>query len=430
MTTSGKMVTENPNIMSNKISVNLPSLNKVVALHLASLIITISLGIFLFLTQAPLILYILAIFLTGPIYAINLPYLFRYMEKTNSLVEKEIERLSIHEQKYTDLNKKNDSQSYKLISDRYLISKALNDLKEENISKRLFISLSLTPIWPVIFYHSKYWISKKIKVIEHIQEEIPKNKSLQHEKLNQKVELNGEGLFKTSFRHDMFFLIFSIISIIGFALTFGLIGVGFFAIFWIVLLHNKLSEDIIGLDEDVYTVKMKKRYITFSIFVSFLCFGATSGFIAAVSNTIYASIISPIGLVSPTGFMLFLVTVIAPLTEEPSKVAGFFFLDKDEAPKIPLFYWAFFGMVAGLGFALIEDYSYFQQFYLNYSRSDSIYLLILRLSNPVHLIGSALGGIGVGIWRKKKKLIYLVMFIFLAMVVHGSYNFLVSLGGA
>jgi len=424
------MAIGNPDIRSQSTEKELPHIEKVIGVHLVSLAITVFLGIILFLRQAPSTYFLLMIFLTGPIYAVNLPYVFRYMKRIDKLVDREVRRLN----RYTDRSPEGETldnyNGYKLISDRYAISRVLYELREERISERWFLILSLTPIWPILFYYGLYKISKKMKLIEYLQKEISGGRTTQRDKLPKIVKSDGEGFFKMGFRHDIFFLAFSIISIFGFALTFSLIGVGFFAPFWIVLLHNKLSER-----SSLYDISREEKslgkgsYITFSILISFICFGATSGFIAAISNTIYASIISPIGLISPTGFILFLVTVIAPLTEEPSKVASFFLLEKDEASKIPLFYWSFFGMIAGLGFALIEDYTYFQQFYLTYSTSDSLYLLLLRLSNPVHLIGGALGGIGVGLWRKNRNIFYLFIFIFLAMFIHGSYNFMVSIGG-
>ena len=430
MTNMSNMAIGNPDIGSQSTENDLPKIQKVIGVHLVSLAITVFLGIILFLTQAPSTYFIIMIFLTGPIYAINLPYLFRYIKRIDKLVVREVRRLNRYTDRSPESERLDNYNEYKLISDIYTISRVLYELREERISERWFLILSLTPIWPILFYYGLYRISKKMKLIEYIQEEISRDGISQPDKISKIVKSDGEGLFKMGFRHDIFFLAFSIISIIGFALTFSLVGVGFFAPFWIVLLHNKLSEGSnLNSMSKGGNPSVKMKYITFTSIFSFLCFGATSGFIAAVSNTIYASIISPIGLISPTGFILFLVTVIAPLTEEPSKVAGFFLTDKEEAPKVPLFYWSFFGMVAGLGFALIEDYSYFQQFYGAYSTRDSLYLLLLRLSNPVHLIGGALGGIGVGLWRKKNDLIYLIIFIFLAMFIHGSYNFLVSIGG-
>ena len=412
------------NISTSKGS-DLPSLKKVVAVHLVSLTITLILGIYLFLSRAPLYYYFISIFLTGPIYSINIPYLIRYIDITDNFVNVKLNRIREKISSNSQYENHKISDNSKAISDMFAISKASSEIEGGGISKKGIIALSFTPIWPAIFYYTLFLISKKLSTQEKLSEEI--SSSVLTKESNKKS--SNYRLFKSTLTHNIFFIIFSVISILGFALTFSLIAIGFFAPFWIIILHNRLlgyADSGIGQSK-TYQSESIKNYITPTMIFAFLCFGATSGFIAAISNTIYASIVSPIALLSPTAFILFLVTFIAPLTEEPSKAAGFFLLDKREATKIPLFYWAFFGMIAGLGFALIENYSYFQSFFIAFSTTDSLYLLLMRFSMPVHLIGSALAGIGVGLWRKKGSLFYLIIYMLLAMFVHGAYNFMVSI---
>ncbi|MFW6304466.1 MAG: PrsW family glutamic-type intramembrane protease [Candidatus Saliniplasma sp.] len=354
--------------------------------------------------------------------------MFSYIEAVKNHVRGKINQLDI-KISYSKSEVDGFTQKSRSIADRYAINKAHSDIEEGRISESVLTILSITPIWPVVFYYILYRISKDISIHTELQNDIS-SLNIGQKSNGKAINQKDHTLFKATLGHKIFFTAFSTISIIGFLLTFNLIGVGFFAPFWIILLHNRLSYYLDRESDRVYAFhrKNEKGYITGATVAAFLCFGATAGFIASISNTIYASMISPIALLSPTAFIIFLVTFIAPLTEEPSKVAGFFLIDKRSASRIPLFYWAFFGMIAGLGFALIEDYSYFQQFFVTYSTKDSLNLLLMRLTVPVHLIGSALAALGVGLWRKTDRLYYLVVYILLAMLVHGSYNFMVSIG--
>lgn len=407
-----------------------PSITVVITLHSLSLLVTLILGITLFLFQPPFIYYVYVLFLTGPIYAVNLYYLTKYMDFIERKVNDLLQKLNYERRKQMGSSNDPHKQQSKLAANNYLLNKVNSETNRDIIDRKLLYISMLTPIWPLTFYYTLYRIFGYISTYEELLE----NYSFfnpEHTYLNEGAISSDISLFETSLKHKVLFSSFALISVIGFALTFYIVSAGFFALFWIVLLHHRLSRYLEKSNKNsvLFGAESDRGNITVSLVLAFLCFGATSGFIAMFSNTFYLSLSSPLGLVSPTALAFFVVSVIAPVVEEPVKVAGLFLVDKERSRRIPLFYWAFFGLIAGFGFALIENYTYFQTFFLQYSTTDSLYLLLMRFSFPVHMIGSALAGLGVGLWRKKGSLLYLVLFALLAVLVHGSFNFIVTLSG-
>ena len=162
--------------------------------------------------------------------------------------------------------------------------------------------------------------------------------------------------------------------------------------------------------------------------LAFFSFGATTGFLAGFSNSIYAGFGAPLLFVDTTLFIIFLVAIVAPIVEENVKVSGLMIQKKRMIAELPIFYWALFGMVSGLGFAILEDYIYFQLFFLEFTLEESLHLLLMRLSFPVHMLGSALGGLGVGLWKKTDDVRYFVCLIAIAILIHSSFNFLMTVG--
>jgi len=411
-------------------TVRLPSLRTVVAIHSISLLITLILGMTLFFLQTPSIYFVYVLFLTGPIYSTNLYYLVKYLDFMEWKINGLLRGLDSERRKQKSSSELSAEQRSKLTAYNYLLNSAFSEVRAGIINRKFLYVSMFTPVWPFTFYYALYRLFGFISNYEDLTENYL-NSDLPSFPSNKGSKKDYNTLFKTSQKHKILFTSFALISIIGFALTFYMISVGFFALFWIVLLHNRLSAYI---EKDVNETtslleRSDKKYINASLVIAFLCFGATSGFLAMFSNTFYMSLSSPLGLISPMVLLFFVVSVIAPVIEEPVKVAGFFLIDEKRSKQIPLFYWALFGLIAGFGFALIENYTYFQTFFLQFSTRDSLYLLLLRFSFPVHMIGSALAGLGIGLWRKKNSLLYLVLFVLLAILLHGSYNFIVTWGG-
>ena len=417
------------------------NLNQAILLQSISLIITITLGILIFFVGSIEIFYFV-FFISGPIYSINILYIFKMV---NSFEEHVTNELNFIETKINFYTKKMNTLPNYIISNvtslTYLISEERNDIENSRISKSLFILSFLTPAWPISFCYIHYNLSKKIQ----------KHASFSNEIYQMLYELDiksNEFFLKKHIKHEIkmqniwVYVIISAISILGFSLTFYIFGVGFFGIIWTIILILALNNHFRNHSDffNKYPPKSfsppkqqdvnfgKKEFPSISILtLMFFCFGATSGFIAAFSNTMYLIFSVPLAVFHVSLFILFVVSFIAPVVEENAKII-FHMLYSENLKRFPIYYWVLLGMFSGLGFALLEDYSYFQVFYLEYSLQESLNLLCMRLLFPVHLLASAIAGLGVGLWYKTKKFKFLVIFMIIAMFIHGSFNFLVSVG--
>ncbi|MFO8110756.1 MAG: PrsW family glutamic-type intramembrane protease [Thermoplasmata archaeon] len=392
----------------------LPPLGRVVLLQCISLLLTVVLGVFLFLQLLFLevnsfILFAAASLLCGPIYAVNIPYMIRYMDVCEKLTQKTKAEIQASLESF---EKDRNGEDYLTL--RYSILNNIHDHKKLSLSKKMITVLFFTPLFPLVFYMLLYDMTNTLNKHDNLVKT-----ALSHSKkvdtISPKTKVPGVSL-----KIPGFFLILAAISIISFGMTFFIFSVGFLPVFWIVMLHLKLR---------TYTEPSHgKRRFTAPLTAAFICFGATAGFVAAVSNTLYMFYNIPIAVVSESLFIVVIVSVIAPIVEETLKPAGLLMFQGGKNRHLPLFYWALYGMFAGLGFALIENYVYVQSFLLNYTTTESLQMLVIRFLFPVHMLGSALVGVGIGLYRIKKELLYLVLFTLLGIIVHGAYNFIMTMG--
>lgn len=161
-----------------------------------------------------------------------------------------------------------------------------------------------------------------------------------------------------------------------------------------------------------------------------LGFGALAGFIAGWANTSYAGLVTPLYFIRPNLFTIFVVSVIAPIVEEPLKPLGLYFLREEEKVSLRLRDWVILGTFAGLGFGLLENISYALEV-SSYGVSVAFALFGLRTfaSLPVHAIATTISGFGIGLWAKTGKTGYFFKFLVVSVLIHGLYNFTVTMMG-
>jgi RsiW-degrading membrane proteinase PrsW (M82 family) len=123
-----------------------------------------------------------------------------------------------------------------------------------------------------------------------------------------------------------------------------------------------------------------------------------------------------------------LVAVVAPLIEELVKPIGLLLIHKEERPSLTMMDWALLGLFAGLGFALLEDALYTLNM-AQYGTGAMLVLMGTRLAFPLHLITTTLAGAGYGLYARSGKPADFARYLVLAMLVHGAFNFAVTVVG-
>jgi RsiW-degrading membrane proteinase PrsW (M82 family) len=138
--------------------------------------------------------------------------------------------------------------------------------------------------------------------------------------------------------------------------------------------------------------------------------------------------ISPVTLRQPTALIIILVSVIAPFVEELAKPLGLYFIQGEEKPNFQVKEWALLGALAGLGFAIIENFMYAATL-LPFGTEPALNLLFLRFLMPLHMIASCIAGWGFGMWMKTRNAKYFAVCLFVAMLLHGLFNLAATIVG-
>ncbi len=165
------------------------------------------------------------------------------------------------------------------------------------------------------------------------------------------------------------------------------------------------------------TNKLPSKYI----FISF-GLGMVSAFIAIWGEFGLMFNNDGYGVIGPTALGVFSAVVIAPLVEELAKPLGLYIIQGEEEPDISLQSWVLLGAISGLGFAVLENLLYASGL-MGYGTDVAFTLLLLRSLLPLHMIASAITGLGFGLWIKTRNGFYFVICIFIAMLIHALFNF-------
>jgi len=161
-------------------------------------------------------------------------------------------------------------------------------------------------------------------------------------------------------------------------------------------------------------------------------FGAISTLIASWASLGLMLDILPVTLPTSSGestiAAILMAVIVAPFIEEMAKPIGLYFMHAEEKPALELKEWAFLGAMAGLGFAIVENFLYAATV-MSYGTEVSLWLLGLRFLLPLHMIATAISGFGFGLWVKTRNAKYFAACIFVSMMLHGSFNLAASLVG-
>ena len=139
-------------------------------------------------------------------------------------------------------------------------------------------------------------------------------------------------------------------------------------------------------------------------------------------------LMQPFADADSTPAMILMTVLIAPFVEELAKPLGLYFLQAEEKPNLTLKEWAFLGALAGLGFAIVENFLYAGTVGGSGPEASAM-LMILRFMLPLHMMASAISGYGFGLWAKTKNAKYFIYCLLAAMILHGLFNLAATLVG-
>jgi len=138
--------------------------------------------------------------------------------------------------------------------------------------------------------------------------------------------------------------------------------------------------------------------------------------------------IMPFSLEDADLVTIILAVMVAPFVEELAKPLGLYFVGHEERPDFNMRDWALLGAMAGLGFAVVENFLYAATV-LSYGPDVSIWLLGLRFLLPLHVLATAVSGYGFGLWSKTGNAKYFAACISVSMLLHGVFNLAASVVG-
>lgn len=172
---------------------------------------------------------------------------------------------------------------------------------------------------------------------------------------------------------------------------------------------------------------MRLIHVTRTHYLVSLLLGAVFGIAAALFSSSQMLMLLPfVGFTNlQLGvFLIFLVVILSPFAEELAKILPPLFLKTQENLEINVVEWMQLGVASAFGFSLLENLSYFWLFVNAFGTHSAVWLLLLRflLSTPMHLTATTIASYGVGNWDNYDEGEYFV-FLVIAMIVHGLFNF-------
>jgi RsiW-degrading membrane proteinase PrsW (M82 family) len=433
-----------------------------------TLLISILIGLILFFYDFTIYQLFLYWFIVGGVYLLTVPFLLGSWERLDDHFESETQYVLFRYNKIIEANMNRTRQNMgwdpvdgQIAAIQYQISPLINKRRIPKNRKYLFYLLFFLPIWPLVFFFILYKLMSQLSEHDHIFNGIYNELDSASRVLGLEMDTlpTVQGTVSSS-REIQLYSFIAVFNIVGFLMVFYHPCAGFFGLFWSYMLirdinkHSQKHLDVMEIKKDrnyqimfqnVYSslqgnlpinpgmgvhTQIPKAYQTanYSFLLLYVVFaaGATSGFIAMFTNTLYMLGAIPIALFSANLFIIFVVTIIAPVVEESGKIFALWILKTEGTFKLKTIHWVLLGTIAGLGFALLENYVYFQRFWVDYSPATSYHLLLMRFQFPVHMLASATAGFGIAEWKRTENARLFFIWLIVAMFIHGSYNYLVT----
>lgn len=170
---------------------------------------------------------------------------------------------------------------------------------------------------------------------------------------------------------------------------------------------------------------MNDRELKYECFKIALSSGVLTSILSMIASSFTMNLIKLFGLLPGWREILILACIVAPIIEEILKPIGLIFC-RDSTACFSLRDWALLGGTAGLGFAILENSFYYTSMLFSQGRSLALVLMVFRtfITTPMHVVASALAGIGIGFWKKRRVLLTPLAFA-CAIIIHSWFNFLI-----
>jgi len=156
------------------------------------------------------------------------------------------------------------------------------------------------------------------------------------------------------------------------------------------------------------------------------------GALAAIPASIFESFgalgVYAAGVREVNMLTVILAVIVAPIAEEALKPLGMYIIHREERRPLRLKDWAILGLIAGLGFKLLEDALYiFLYFNMTYGADGMLAGALIRVHFPAHLLASLVAGFGIGLWHQTHRIRYFALMLSIAIAIHAAFNLSVSI---
>lgn len=155
--------------------------------------------------------------------------------------------------------------------------------------------------------------------------------------------------------------------------------------------------------------------------------GAAGGVASGIAEGGGVLTYAPLYFASPDLFFYVTVAILAPVVEEVLKPIGLYLVKIEERPTLTPKEWMLLGIMAGLGFKILEDLLYVLTTVGIAGVSWGLVLAALRGPFPLHMLTTGIAGFGLGLWDLTGRARYFLLLLGVAMLLHGAFNLAVSI---
>lgn len=172
-------------------------------------------------------------------------------------------------------------------------------------------------------------------------------------------------------------------------------------------------------------IKLNAKTFKYECFEVALSSGVLTSILSMAATSFAMNLIKAMEVLSDWEEVFILACVVAPIIEEILKPIGLIFCNDSEG-CLNMRDWAFLGVVAGVGFSVVENSFYYMSTLASKGGGLAVAVMVFRsfTTMPMHMFASALAGIGIGLWKRKRGWITPLIFT-CSIIIHSLFNFVI-----